>query len=40
MRKNASVFFGVDSPLGPVYLAVGYDEEGENAFYLFLGRTF
>lgn len=40
MRKNASLFFGVDSPLGPVYLAVGYDEEGENAFYLFLGRTF
>ncbi|MDY6945202.1 MAG: patatin-like phospholipase family protein [Pseudomonadota bacterium] len=40
LRKNASLFFGVDSPLGPVYLAAGYDQEGEKAFYLFLGRTF
>jgi NTE family protein len=40
MRKNASLFFGLDSPLGPVYLAAGYDQEGETAFYLFLGRTF
>jgi NTE family protein len=41
LRKNFSVFFGVDSPLGPVYLATGYDaEEHEKAFYLFLGRTF
>jgi NTE family protein len=39
-RKNASLFFGLDSPLGPVYLAAGYDEKGETAFYLFLGRTF
>ncbi|WP_129776802.1 patatin-like phospholipase family protein [Peristeroidobacter soli] len=41
LRKNFSVFFGVDSPLGPVYLATGYDaEEHQKAFYLFLGRTF
>ena len=40
LRKNASLFFGLDSPLGPVYLAAGYDQDGENAFYLFLGRTF
>jgi NTE family protein len=41
LRKNFSVFFGIDSPLGPVYLATGYDaEEAEKAFYLFLGRTF
>lgn len=40
LRKNASLFFGVDSPLGPVYLAAGYDQDGEKAFYLFLGRTF
>ncbi|WP_157994287.1 patatin-like phospholipase family protein [Peristeroidobacter agariperforans] len=41
LRKNFSVFFGIDSPLGPVYLATGYDaEESEKAFYLFLGRTF
>jgi NTE family protein len=40
LRKNASLFFGVDTPLGPVYLATGYDEGGDSAFYLFLGRTF
>jgi len=40
LRKNGSLFFGVDTPLGPVYLATGYDEGGNSAFYLFLGRTF
>jgi NTE family protein len=40
LRKNGSLFFGVDTPLGPVYLATGYDEGGDSAFYLFLGRTF
>lgn len=39
-RKDASLFFGVDTPLGPVYLAAGFDEGGDKAFYLFLGRTF
>ena len=40
LRRDASLFFGVDTPLGPVYLATGYDEAGEHGFYLFLGRTF
>jgi len=40
LRMNGSVFFGLDTPLGPVYLAAGYDEGGDKAFYLFLGRTF
>jgi len=40
LRRDASLFFGVDTPLGPVYLAAGFDEEGDKAFYLFLGRTF
>jgi NTE family protein len=40
LRKDASVFFGVDTPLGPVYLATGFDKSGDKAFYLFLGRTF
>jgi NTE family protein len=40
LRKDASLFFGLDTPLGPVYLAAGFDEDGEQAFYLFLGRTF
>jgi NTE family protein len=40
LRTNASLFFGLDTPLGPVYLATGYSEGGNKAFYLFLGRTF
>lgn len=40
LRKDGSLFFGVDTPLGPVYLATGFDSQGDKAFYLFLGRTF
>lgn len=40
LRKDGSLFFGVDTPLGPVYLAAGFDEGGGKQFYLFLGRTF
>ena len=39
-RKDASVFLGLDTPIGPVYLGTGYEERGSSAFYLFLGRTF
>ena len=39
-RRDASLFFGADTLLGPVYLAVGYDEAGNTGFYLFLGHTF
>ena len=39
-QKDASVFLGMDTLLGPLYLAMGFDEHGNQAFYLFLGRTF
>ena len=39
-RKDASIFVGIDTFLGPVYVATGYEEHGRQAFYLFLGRTF
>jgi len=39
-RRDASVFLGLDTLLGPVYLATGFDDKGQQAFYLFLGRTF
>jgi NTE family protein len=39
-RKDASLFLGLDTPIGPVYLATGFEEGGKEAFYLFLGRTF
>jgi len=39
-RKDASVFFGADTYIGPAYFAVGYDESGSIVFHIFLGRTF
>lgn len=39
-RKDASLFLGLDTPIGPVYLGTGFEEGGSEAFYLFLGRTF
>ena len=39
-QKDASIFIAVDTLLGPVYLASGFDQHGNQAFYLFLGRTF
>ena len=35
-----SVFMGLDSPLGPVYLAYGHAEGGNDSVYLFLGQPF
>jgi NTE family protein len=39
-RKDGSIFLGMDTFLGPVYVATGFDQHGDEAFYLFLGRTF
>jgi len=39
-RKNGSIFLGMDTFLGPVYLGAGINDDGQDAFYLFLGRTF
>jgi NTE family protein len=39
-RHNGSLFLGLDTLIGPVYLGAGIGEQGDNAFYLFLGRTF
>ena len=40
MRLAGSVFIGYDSFFGPVYLAFGHADGGNNALYLYLGRTF
>ena len=40
LHKNASLFLGADTLLGPVYLGSGFDDRGNQSFYLFLGRTF
>jgi NTE family protein len=39
-RTNGSLFVGLDTLLGPVYFATGFDDTGGSAYYLFLGRTF
>ena len=39
-KRDAALFFGADTYIGPVYLATGYDDDGTTAFYLFLGRSF
>ena len=40
LETGGSLFLGADSPIGPLYLAAGFGESGERAFYLMLGRTF
>ncbi len=40
LRKSASIFAGADTPLGPVYLAWGYSDDGESTFYFYLGNPF
>ncbi len=36
--QAGSVFLGVDSPLGPLYVGFGYSSKENSAIYLFLGR--
>jgi NTE family protein len=38
--KDASLFLGLDTLIGPLYLAAGFDDGGDTAFYLFMGRPF
>lgn len=40
LHHDGSLFFGADTPLGPLYLAAGVDDRSKTAFYLFLGRSF
>jgi len=40
LKVDGSIFFGSETPLGPLYIATGLHEGGDTAFYLFLGRTF
>jgi len=35
-----SLFVGIDSPIGPVYVGAGMAEEGEGSLYIFLGQPF
>jgi NTE family protein len=37
---GGSLWAGVETPVGPVYVGYGFAEGGRNAFYVFLGRLF
>ena len=37
---SAAITLGLDSFLGPVYLAHGYNDHSGREWYLFVGRTF
>jgi NTE family protein len=39
-QRHGSLFLGLDTLFGPVYLGTGFSDDGETGFYLFLGRTF
>jgi NTE family protein len=40
LRYSGSLFLGVDSPLGPVYLGVGVADGGNTSVYLLIGTDF
>ena len=39
-RKDASIFLGLDTPVGPLYIGSGFDQGGHSTYFLFLGRPF
>jgi NTE family protein len=40
LRYSGSVFLGADTPIGPVYFAVGHSDSGDNAVYFYVGNPF
>jgi NTE family protein len=40
LRYASSVFIGAETPLGPVYLAVGYNDLDQGAVYFYVGNPF
>ena len=40
LRYSASLFVGAETPIGPVYFAVGHSDNGDNAVYFYVGNPF
>jgi NTE family protein len=40
LTTSGSLFVGIDSPLGPLFLGGGLTDRGDTAVYLYLGQTF
>jgi len=39
-RYGGSVYFALDTPIAPFYIAYGFTNPDRHAAYLFLGQTF
>ena len=40
LRYSGSIFVGATTPLGPIYLAWGYSDNGDSTVYFYLGNPF
>ena len=40
LRYSASLFVGAETPIGPIYFAVGHSDNGDNAVYFYVGNPF
>lgn len=40
LRTSGSIFIGAETPLGPIYLAWGYSDNGASTAYFYLGNPF
>jgi NTE family protein len=40
LRYSASIFTGAETPIGPVYLALGHSDNGDTAVYFYVGNPF
>jgi len=38
LLKSTAAFLGIDSPIGPMYLGIGFAADGSRSGYLYLGR--
>jgi NTE family protein len=40
LRYSASIFVGAETPIGPVYFALGFHESGDSTAYFYVGNPF
>jgi NTE family protein len=40
LRYSGSVFVGAETPIGPVYLAIGHSDNGDSTAYFYVGNPF
>ena len=40
LRYSGALFLGADTPIGPIYLAYGHSDSGDNAVYFYVGNPF